>query len=408
MTFERQFSDTISLEIAASFCKKNSLSFIFNSKGERLKTFTCRLFNIHGELMSIGNGKGLGLQSKVSAIYEAIEHWCTANFYNQNLNNRLFKVLAIPEVEKLIGEKAIDILLREQGHQSIYCRQYSNISSKQVLYYPLFLSNPNYSLNPATGDNIDYTYIDCYSTNSGTATGLSIPEALIHSICELIERDALSLMLINLFIKSNPNKVTFIDKKSIPKIQQYIVSQIESVCNDEVIILEATSDFAIPTFIVSLKNSHFTLNPIGSGCSLSKCYALERALLETLQSFHLYDSDVENEDLRILKEYEKLPNYEACAIFDLNRIISENILQEKNFNTCIDHEKPSNLEEHLNVISKLINKNGHEIFYSGLQNEDSEIKCVHAVIPGLEKFNLVRTGNPILPSARGYKIIHSE
>lgn len=406
MTFERQFSVTKSLEIAAIFCQQNSLTPSFTSKGQELKTFTCQLFNSQGGLVATGNGKGLGLQSKASAIYEAIEHWHTSNFASQNLKCRLFQVSSIPKVEKLIGEKAIDILLREQGHQSILCRQYFSISKQQDLYYPLFLSTPNYSTSPEIGDSIDYTYIDCYSTNSGTATGLSITEALIHSTCELIERDALSLLLINLFIKKNPNSVALIDKNTIPVNQQEIVSELETACNGEITILETTSDFGIPAFTVSLSNSNFTINPTGSGCSLSKDYALERALLETLQNFHLHDSDIEDEDLRILSEYEKLHNYKACAIFDLAEILSNDYFLTKDFSACIDYKKPSSLQEHLNIISELVNKNGYEIFYSALQNDDSKIKCVHTIIPGLEKFNLVRSGNPILPSARGNKIIY--
>ncbi|MBL0910924.1 MAG: YcaO-like family protein [Bacteroidia bacterium] len=405
-TFERQFSISKSLKIAASFCKKKSLSPSFSSEGRKLKTYTCRLFDSLGNIVATGNGKGIGLQSKASAIFEAIEHWHTFNFDNQYESINLFIVRDIPNIAKLADERAIKILLREQKEQSVLCRKYVSIDGQQELYCPLFLSVPTYSSNPVKGDTCDYTYIDHYSTNSGTATGLSTEEALIHAISEIVERDATSLLMLNLFIKKSPDRLVVIDQATIPSRLKEIVYQIERSFNVKIIIIETTTELEIPAFIISILDSKFILNPIGSGCSLFKNYALERALLEVLQSLHLHDNEMEKEDHIVLEEFVQLPNYKECAIFNVNGFISKSHFFFKDFDTCIDYSIPLNMKEHLNILTNIICKRGYEIFFSNVEGFNCEIKCVHTIIPGLEKFNLVRNGHPVLPSVRGNRIIN--
>lgn len=407
MTFERQFSVTTSLEIAALFCNQNSLSCKLTSKGQAFKTFTCRLYNANGELVAVGNGKGIDLQSKASAIYEAIEHWHTTHSYHQSPTYK-FKCRNIPRIDAIKEEPPIEILLREQSDKFIYCRKYLNLSRERELYYPVFLSTPDYCSSPLLGDTMDYSYVDCFSTNSGTATGLTLEEALIHASSELIERDALSLLLLNLFIKKQPGRVLIIDKKTIPSKHFDIVVHLKKISQSEILIVEMTSDLNIPAFLVICTNSKFVIPLLGSGCSLSKEYALERALLEALQSFHLYDAALEREDFRIIKEYEELPKYKACVKFDLYELISRKHYRVGDFKNCIDHKTPSGLNEHLSILRALLVKNGHELFYCQLHTIGSNIHCVHVIIPGLEKFNLVRNGHPVLPSKRGYNYLSKE
>src|SRR5690606_2414860 len=141
--------------------------------------------------------------------------------------------------------KPIEILLREQSKTAILCKQYFTLSRDKELFYPHFLSVPRYSANPHLQDKVDYNYIDCYATNSGTATGLNLYEALIHSVSELIERDAISLLLLGLFFKPKRTNVYAITKSSLPQNLRDIANHIESVTNSELIILDITSDFEI-------------------------------------------------------------------------------------------------------------------------------------------------------------------
>ncbi|WP_420901938.1 YcaO-like family protein [Paenibacillus dendritiformis] len=79
--------------------------------------------------------------------------------------------------------------------------------------------------------------------------------------------------------------------------------------NKDSIILDITSDFQIPVFLCVMENKNLLPPYIGCGASLCPYYALERALLELVQVYHLYNEYYEvlkKEDELILKRFSSL------------------------------------------------------------------------------------------------------
>jgi ribosomal protein S12 methylthiotransferase accessory factor len=78
--FERQYTPEQSLLIAEHTLNQWELSIEMKAAGEKLQSYHCKLTDAKSKNIFYGCGKGLGLQSKASAIYEALEHYATHAF----------------------------------------------------------------------------------------------------------------------------------------------------------------------------------------------------------------------------------------------------------------------------------------------------------------------------------------
>ncbi|WP_374018897.1 hypothetical protein ABU162_03860 [Paenibacillus thiaminolyticus] len=76
-------------------------------------------------------------------------------------------------------------------------------------------------------------------------------------------------------------------------------------------------------------------------------------------------------------------------------------------NYRVNEEKIKNdsLEDYLNILINKVTNNGFKIYANVLYSSNSGITCVNCIIPGLERFHLVRHGSLVLPSLRGRKIL---
>ncbi len=142
---------------------------------------------------------------------------------------------------------------------------------------------------------------------------------------------------------------------------------------------------------------------MGSGASLNPEYALERAILEALQSFHLIDENLKFYDEQILKRFIQWPKQRKCAQCDLASITQANNLEYVDFK---QRKNPINgLHESLHHIIKILEDKGLPAFYAKHYESESGITCVKAVIPGIEQFHRVRYGSFAIPGERGHAIL---
>jgi hypothetical protein len=383
---------------------------------------------------------------------------------------------------------------------------------------PYFLTNPDYINKPFLFDDFDYSTLSDIPTNNGTAIGTSFEEAMIHAVNELIERDAISCFLLSVFGRKNPKKVRIIDKNSLPLYLSETLAMIERDYNDELLIVDIMNDLKFPVFLVTFTKQNQPIQPIGFGASLTrishtfsdsshtlhddlavqmgedsvratrphpseqqdrhaecascqkKCeksglstpYALERAILEALQSLHLYDEDLRAEDAQILSKFSQWPKLQKCAqcnLFplmkaghyslskfhestncsgDLARIshtFSEQIAalpieiasqvgedsvhatrprplerqdHRAEYASCQRKCEKSGLDEVLDTIIRNLEQNDLHVFYAKHYQSGNGISCVKVVIPGIEQFHRVRLGNFVIPGARGISVLSKE
>ncbi len=153
----------------------------------------------------------------------------------------------------------------------------------------------------------------CFSaTSNGLASGNHPLEAMSHGLCELIERDAVTLWHLK---GEQARRETRIDPRSVSDpLAQVLLAQIERA-ELNTLIWEATSDIAIPTFVCTIfeRSSASDLaiySGSGAGCHPDKQVALTRALTEAAQSRltliagsrddlerHMYRSDLQSEQM---------------------------------------------------------------------------------------------------------------
>lgn len=373
----------------------------------------CELFDARKNHLTEGLGKGVGLQSRVSAIFEALEHYFTEpDFFERTLEEMDVEFIRIDEMaglDILQREKPIELLLRHFPDSLIPCRVFKSLDERKFVHYPIFLTAPNYA-NQVVGDGFDYGLVSKYVTNNGTAIGTSFEEAAIHALCERIERGALSAFLLRTHVADSKAPINLVNSDSLPHDLQALHKFVQEEVGDEVYILNATSDFGVATFCASASSLNMSIQPQGWGSSLRAGYALERPLLEALQMFHLYpffSEEVELDHARFMRSVGKYPRYLDCVKNDIKSAIVQNGRLSTDFGSIPDFDAVGDLNVYLGTLANQVEKQGFEVFYSQNCKRESGNTCVNILVPGLEHFHIVTSGNLVVPNARGKQILAS-
>lgn len=373
--------------------------------GMAFPTYVCILRDSRdGKLLNSGYGKGIPgnpLGSMVGSVMEAIEHHYT-DFTNMDCE---IEVLSAGSASLSIfkGDRPIDVIL-ESPDVSMAMRKYTDLQKKGECWWPLVLSSPYYyttSENKISGDEYDYSIIRRYTTNSGTAAGFGIDEAIVHATNELIERDALSLLLIGLYLLEEPVRLKIVARTSLTPVLSAHLQTAETELGLPIVLIDITSDIPIPTYLaVPRYDKRGGFTQFGAGSSEDAEYAAERAITELCQLAHLVDDkNFKGEELILTGNFRDYPKLAQCAQFDLGKFIETNQWNSVNFRraeTCGNSPTAQ-----LDTLKKTLLTHGIKIFYSINAQFDNGLCVVSVVCPKLERFNLVLYGNVVLPGERG-------
>ena len=317
-----------------------------------------------------GNGKGIGQQSIASALYEALEHY-TLEKYKPIEPKSLTISQIISQNKALETEAPLYEIMSENPNHSLECILFKEFDSDNEIYYPMFLLSPEHCSSTE--------YID-YSSNNGVACGSDLTESILHGTCELIERHSLSKLYINLISDENfiMNKL---DKTTLPPNISPIITKAEENHNLEFEIYDIRYFQDVPVYLAIIRNN--TIPIYGCGCSLSCDYALERSVLECIQQLHLNNPENIAEDKAIIDLFS-----ESNEILRALQFNAANILIPYNNQQRIENYK---VEQLLSLIKELLHENGYQIYYHIIERRD-KFACVKIIIPGFEKFHLIRYG----------------
>ena len=395
-----------------SIIDKNFTKYSLSEVGLTSKTYFCEIEDEFG-VTSSGIGKGNGEQSKASALAEALEHY----YYENDNSTRIQREISIdkfkwfesgsPDFSKIINNKKI----------TFDCYTYNNIFDlNEVIEYPCFLSTPN-NYDPSSSSekrSIESLSLIRYSCNSGTASGLTQDDADLHAILELVERDAISIMLLESVISNNPKPVMKIDFSSAPQDLKFLISSIERELDGVIEIFDMTSDISVPSILVSLTLKIDGARFFGSGSSIFFEYAIERAIQEALQCAN------SQERLGFYRPIPKagidaigLPKYTRCFMnkgYFLYRggesLVHFIDLKEK---YIIDKNKYLTSGLQIKYLSKrLLDTINASIYRRNISQIDEDLYVTQVVIPELERFYLVTAGLYVSPSRRGYSFLDME
>lgn len=228
---------------------------------------------------AVCQGKGLTLAAaKASGVMESIETYCAERIALPRLNGSQHQLAAqhqIVDIERL-SRIAGSGLTPDTELSWIEAR---DIISQQSQFVPFALVHADFTVPYPSGTG------HFLLNTTGLASGNTYEEAVLHGLCEVIERDAMTLANLDL----QGQKESRVDLDTIN--DQTARDLIGHLVNRDVLVAmwDITSDVSVPTFkcqIMDRDDAGATANLLaeGYGCHPSREVALLRAITEAAQS----------------------------------------------------------------------------------------------------------------------------
>jgi len=410
MTPERTFSDTETMLIIKNFqekfCKKLLYTTKLHSKNDDpYPTYTTFVTNPKGKFIIRGNGKGIGEQSRLSSVFEAVEHTFYESYFMSNVIK--WKTIKPKKFNKLKenletyykSTPIFENIKKVETEIKIPATPYKNLRTDEIVLFPLFMYGPSYpfvsySYNDASNMNSiylsdkkvkaflfphdkieNYEALNSsikYSSSVGGAAGIDFKETFLHALNEVIERDSTSEFLLKALVNNDYNDYCFVEKKSLNAENQKIVDYIEKNYSVSLQITNITAKLGIPTILVYDKeNKYGEESPLtGYGTSLNFDYAVQRALLEYKQTIDLVIFDKSLPQEENLKQFIKnnTPEFFSKIYYfsheNLKKLNYKN--QEDVVKNCITHSELSP-DKMLNFLIRHLENNGYDILYNQTQ-----------------------------------------
>lgn len=355
---------------------------------------SCRISAGDGTVLAQGMGKGGRDEARVGAVFEALEHYLTGP--------ALFDP---PEVElagaaRLAGgpleREPYSVLLAGTPHERLACHRYRPPAGGRDIAVPLFAWAPWYveaggrRLRERAADAYDYGELMRYSCNSGCAIGVTAVEALLHATNEVIERDALSLLLVRAFLGAADLRPVAVDPDTLPRALAGAHAAAERTTGSPVHLLDITSDLGVPTMLAYTPPAGDRSHLRGAGTSLSSAHAAWRALTELIQTTPGRSG---RGDLSGLAAH---PALARCGRFDLT-----DHLRGARAVPFAPTGRPPGPAAQLRTLIGVLTARGHTPYARTVARLRGGITAVHVVVPGLERFMLITDGNLVLPGPRG-------
>lgn len=242
--------------------------------------------------LSVSQGKGLTrAQARISAVMEAVENYHAENIELPatrasigEMRGRLHYApnqlaTTCTQVEAVYRDSTYDALAPPIGESRFLTDKLqlewwpaTNLVTGQQSWVPRQLCDLNFSV----GEEFDvYPF---RATSNGLASGNALVEALIHGLCEVIERDS---FVRNAGVRADPHR--HIRPESVEsEVPAIVIGRLQRAGLSPS-ILDVTGDMGIPCFDVELREPDRPTFQ-GFGCHPFRDTALVRALTEAAQS----------------------------------------------------------------------------------------------------------------------------
>lgn len=345
--------------------------------------------------------------AKASVIMESIERFSSlpSNYQKKiitGVKKELIKNYNILDYDNVIEPLSFNV---NPNMIMDYCFGYDLLNQKEILVpapLAIFRYTPKSpSVNPYA-----------FSHTNGLASGNVLEEAICHALCEVIERDAISicefissafqfhiLKNIESYLYKNKKILTniidskkFIDDNTIfsdidpDKIDfepaKKIIDRFKK-CKITLRIKDITSDIGIPTFIASSTewiNHEYGYLVEGHGTHPDSRIALLRAITEVSQS-RAANIQGSRDDLRKMKynpvdsdetrSWQFMESQSTKQFSEIQSFYNEDIMDDINL-----------------ILSRLKYKGINKVIIVNLTNPKLNVPVVRAIIPGLETFKI--------------------
>ena len=410
---QRAYNLDDALLIGLEEAERNSITPQFKCLNEinqeeiHLNTYLCAANNNDLKLSFLGGASGFTKLAQIKALYESLEKAISFKISTNKLINNLyyFSTATCPSTQFLLDKQLMPKLLLQKEYQNTnfpWIELTHSQNTTQKIHYPLGLIYT--TLPPIINGKKDC--LSKLSENTGLAIGATPDEAIIHGINQWVERDAYSLFLLKTIINPNPTPARLLMKETLPENNAKLVTVIEKHFNEQLIIMDITSDTTIPSFVVSFTKQNRLLQPQGFGASLSKESALRQALFESIQY-----KDRFNQNAKAYREenaafFAKSPLLLKAMIGDLTYLIDKKIYTEVDWNTISSYSLDENLSQQIQLMANLLAKCGANIYTNVLYKSPTGVAITYCLVPELEHFSLIRDGKFLAIKSRGLEVLN--
>lgn len=382
--FEREFSASCSedkiRQAISSLSFEPSVKYTNSSKC----VATCTLEDAGGSAVAEGAGKGQHCQ--VGALAESIEHYALEHGSSRGLVTR-----PINEIRHQ-GFTRIDGILANlpDSERTIECVELIDLRNGRSAIVPAVLQLPGKHLMEKNSVQTETAFLSRYSTNSGTAFGCSENEAILHGLNEVLERHMLSKILMSLCAQHDSIQLRSVAAAALSEVFPKNSTFISLATNMKILMTETIHGVYFAMAIPKRPDGRYLLCPVGSGCSLDPKVAIERAVTELHQTMTLYDQQEKATDLSALA----LANYSPA----LRPLINLEVLRNTElFCRRLDPPRRLSVDEQIEFIVEKLAMTGSRAFKRTLLSVENGCAVTQVYVPGLERFNLVRAGIPVVP-----------
>jgi len=362
------------------------------------------------------SGKGVTKkQAQASGLMESVERFCSlSNNYSKNYIRGNYSELSKTYDKVLHPDEVVEPILSEFNEKSTivdYVKGYDLQNNQEVLV-PAQLAFSKFSTKAPS----NYAFL--YSHTNGLASGNVLEEAICHALCEVIERDAVSIA--DLCSSSIPytllkntdqlkiSKDEFIDDSSIFQevdisevIKDYdplkfLVKRFNEVGIPLLIKDITQKDTGVPTFVASSIESitsDYGYYAKGYGTHLDSRIALVRAITELSQT-RAGNIQGARDDLRKIKYNENDEIHKRK--WEFMRTSSSSILagtmgnQSIPFSEIETYVSGDILDEIKYILTRLKNAGLKRAIIVDLTHPDIGIPVVRVIVPGLETFEIAK------------------
>ena len=330
-----------------------------------IPVFSCIRPTAESGAITVYNGKGATVEeSRISAIMEGVER------YSSELHDR--RVHLAPYQEMFAHGQVLD-------PQELILPEDAEVDRLMPWVEGYDIANDVPIIVPAHAvfHPLPQNYRGLFRTNSnGLASGNTVEEAVFHALCEVIERDAWSL--VEACRDTGPCVVNMEDEIILDMQKKFADAQVD------VRVRDITSDIGIPTMAavaddVLLKDP--VLLTIGIGTHTSARIAVLRALTEVAQSrltqIHGAREDTTIAELRKKMGYERAKRINAYW-FKENGLVD--------YNQIASYDSDDFLTDIRFMIEALNTQGLDRVIVVDLTREEIGIPVVRVIVPGLEVF----------------------
>ncbi|MDD1768542.1 MAG: YcaO-related McrA-glycine thioamidation protein [Methanomassiliicoccales archaeon] len=323
--------------------------------------------------VTVYNGKGATKdQAKVSAIMEGLERYCAEVRDRRTIRDSVDSLLA-----SVNAVDPRDLILPKRTEMHIMYQPVAWVEGIELNEMEKVLVPASAVFHPYSSSRD----LQLFRTNTnGLASGNSMEEAVLHGLCEVIERDAWSICEARRKAKAD---LIMGSHMGVPSdlMDKFVSSGIEIHLKD------LTSDIGIPTFGAAADDVQ-TRDPIlltmGIGTHLSPEVVVIRALTEVAQS-RLTQIHGAREDTVKAKGRERL-GYDRVKM--MNKMWFSDSDIERDVGSVSGQDTLDIYEDIQIVLSRLKERGFKRAIAVDLTREELGIPVVRIVVPGMEVFSM--------------------